>query len=83
MIRVGIVDDHAIVRTGLKQLLCDEVDFRVSARPFDCREALDLVRSDDVDALLLDICMPDQTGEGAQVVIKGCNPDLPVLIEVG
>ena len=30
MIRIGIVDDHAIVRAGLKQSLAEEVDFRVA-----------------------------------------------------
>ena len=45
MIRVVIVDDHAIVRSGLRQFLSDHVDLRVTGEAADGREALELVRS--------------------------------------
>ena len=44
MIRVVIVDDHAIVRSGLRQFLSDHVDLRVTGEAADGREALELVR---------------------------------------
>ena len=57
MIRIGIVDDHAIVRSGLRQYLSENVDLRVTGEAANGREALDLVRGGEVDVLLMDISM--------------------------
>ncbi|MBL8318165.1 MAG: response regulator transcription factor [Burkholderiaceae bacterium] len=83
MIRIGIVDDHAIVRSGLRQFLGDEVDFRVTAEAANGRDALEIVRGGDVDVLLLDISMPDQSGVDTLAAIKARWPELPVLILSG
>jgi DNA-binding NarL/FixJ family response regulator len=83
MIRIGIVDDHAIVRSGLRQFLADNVDFRVTGEAGNGREALELARGGEVDVLLLDISMPDQSGVDALAAIKARFPDLPVLILSG
>jgi two-component system invasion response regulator UvrY len=80
MIRVGIVDDHAIVRSGLRQFLSDEVDLRVTAEAANGREALEIVRSGEVDVLVMDLSMPGQSGVDALAAIKARRPDLPVLI---
>ena len=42
MIRIGIVDDHAIVRSGLRQFLTENVDFRVTGEASNGREALEM-----------------------------------------
>lgn len=83
MIRVAIVDDHAIVRTGLRQFFSEQVDLRVSGEASNGREALELVRQGDIDVLLMDISMPDQSGVDALAAIKARAPDLPVLILSG
>jgi two-component system invasion response regulator UvrY len=83
MIRIGIVDDHAIVRAGLKQLLSDEVDLRVTGEAANGREALELARKGDVDVLLLDLSMPDQGGVDALLAIKARFPDLPIVMLSG
>ena len=83
MIRVAIVDDHAIVRTGLRQFLAEQVDLRVTGEAANGREALDLARGGEVDVMLLDISMPDQSGVEALSAIKARFPDLPVLILSG
>jgi len=83
MIRIGIVDDHAIVRSGLRQFLADNVDFRVTGEAGNGRDALELARGGDVDVLLLDISMPDQSGVDALSAIKARFPELPVLILSG
>ena len=83
MIRVGIVDDHAIVRSGLRQYLADHVDLRVTGEASNGREALELARVGDVDVLLMDISMPDQSGVDALAAIKARFPDLAVLILSG
>jgi two-component system, NarL family, invasion response regulator UvrY len=83
MIRIGIVDDHAIVRNGLKQFFAEQVDLRVTGEAANGREALELVRRGDLDVLVMDLSMPDQSGVDALAAIKARVPDLPVLILSG
>ena len=80
MIRVAIVDDHAIVRAGLRQFLTEQVDLRVVAECANGREALDVVREQSADVVLLDISMPGQNGVDTLLAIKARAPELPVLI---
>ena len=83
MIRVAIVDDHAIVREGLKRFFADEVDLRVVGEAANGREALELLRTTPVDVMLLDLSMPGQGGVDALRAIKARAPQLPVLILSG
>lgn len=83
MIRIAIVDDHAVVRAGLRQFFGEQPDFEVVAEASSGREAVDIVRRGDVDVILLDISMPDQSGVDALAAIKARAPDLPVLILSG
>ncbi len=83
MIRIGIVDDHVIVRTGLKQFFSEQVDLRVTGEAANGREALELVRGAEVDVLVMDLAMPDQSGVDALAAIRARDPDLPVLILSG
>jgi DNA-binding NarL/FixJ family response regulator len=83
MIKVGIVDDHAIVRTGLRQFLGEHVDLRVTGEANNGREALELARGGEVDVLLMDLSMPEHGGVDALQAIKARFPDLAVLILSG
>jgi len=83
MIRIAIVDDHAIVRAGLRQFLAEQVDMTVVAEAANGREALDIVRQEIADIVLMDLSMPDQSGVDALAAIKARQPDLPVLILSG
>ena len=83
MIRIGIVDDHTIVRAGLRQFLAEEVDFRVTAEGANGKDALEIARGGEVDVLLMDLSMPDQGGVDALAAIKARCPDLAVLILSG
>ncbi|MDX9970090.1 MAG: response regulator transcription factor, partial [Hydrogenophaga sp.] len=83
MIRIGIVDDHAIVRTGLCQFLSEQVDLRVAAEGCTGKDALEIARQGDIDVLLMDLSMPDQNGVDALAAIRARYPDLPVLILSG
>ena len=74
MIRIGIADDHAIVRDGLRRFLSDNVDLRVTGEACNGREAMELARGGEVDVLLMDISMPDQSGVDALVAIKARFP---------
>ena len=82
-IRVAIVDDHAIVRAGLRQYLAEEMDVQVVGEAASGREAMDLVRKGDIDVLILDVNMPDQNGVDVLLGIKARAPELPVLILSG
>jgi two-component system, NarL family, invasion response regulator UvrY len=80
MIRIAIVDDHPMVRAGLKQFFADQADFLVVAEAANGREAIDIVRKGEVDVILMDISMPGHSGVDALAAIKARAPDLPVLI---
>jgi two-component system, NarL family, invasion response regulator UvrY len=83
MIRIGIVDDHAIVRAGLRNFLAEHVDFRVTAEGANGKDALEIARAGEIDVLLMDLSMPDQGGVDALAAIKARRADLPVLILSG
>ena len=83
MIRIAIVDDHAMVRVGLRQFFADQIDFEVVAEAATGRQAVDIVRKGGVDVVVMDISMPDQSGVDALGAIKARAPDLPVLILSG
>jgi two-component system, NarL family, invasion response regulator UvrY len=83
MIRIAIVDDHAMVRAGLRQYFAEQIDFSVVAEGGTGREAVDIVRKGGVDVMVMDIAMPDQSGVDALAAIRARAPDLPVLILSG
>lgn len=83
MIKIGIVDDHAIVRSGLKQFFSDQVDLRVVGEAASGREAIDLVRNVELDILVMDLSMPGQSGIDALAMIRAKAPDVGILILSG
>ncbi|MDF1484809.1 response regulator transcription factor [Ramlibacter sp. H39-3-26] len=83
MIKIGIVDDHAIVRSGLKQFFADHVDLRVVGEAANGREAIDLVRNAEMDVLLMDLSMPGQSGLDVLAMIRAKAPDVGILILSG
>jgi len=83
MIKIAIVDDHAVVRAGLRQYLSEQVDLQVVAEAVNGREALDIVRKGQIDVLVMDLSMPEQSGVDALAAIRARAPELPVLILSG
>ena len=78
--KVLIVDDHAVVREGLKFILsqlpnCDHVGEAAEGQ-----EALRMVREDEWDIVLLDVGLPDKNGLDVLKRLKHEKPNLPVLI---
>lgn len=80
MKRILIVDDHPIVRDGLKQILADTEDFVVGAEAGNADEALALVRESDWDLVVLDITLPGRTGLDLLRDLRRERPLLPVLM---
>ena len=79
-IRILIVDDHAVVRSGLHLLLEAEDDIQVVGEAGDVRTAIFEARQHKPDVVLMDVVMPDQSGiEGLPDVLKEA-PDSKVLI---
>ena len=83
IIKIGIVDDHAIVRAGLKQFLSEMVDMRVIGEASTGREAIDLVRTTEMDVIIMDLSMPGQSGIDALAMIRAKAPDVGILILSG
>lgn len=78
--RILIVDDHAIVRKGLIQILEDEPEFFIVGEAKDAEEALDKIRQEKWDLVILDISMPGRSGLEVLTVITEQKPGLPVLM---
>jgi len=83
IIKIGIVDDHAIVRAGLKQFLSEMVDMRVVGEASTGREAIDLARTTEMDVIIMDLSMPGQSGIDALAMIRAKAPDVGILILSG
>jgi two-component system response regulator NreC len=80
MTRVLIVDDHPVVRAGLRMLLDAEQDIEVVGEAGDVREAVFEARAQRPDVILMDVVMPGQSGiEGAPEVL-GEAPDAKLLV---
>ena len=80
MIRLMLADDHAIVRSGLKQLLSLAPDLRVVGEAVDGASVLDALRAQLPDLVLLDINMPGLSGPDLIARIRSHWPALPVLV---
>ena len=80
MIKVIIVDDHPVVRRGLRQIIEDEPDMQVAGEAKNAGECFSLVRKTDCTLILLDITLPDRSGFDVLKQLKYEHPKLPVLI---
>lgn len=83
VVRVGIADDHPITRSALRAYLDEQEGIRVVAEAASGREAIDLVRTQAVDVLLLDLDMPGQSGIDALTMIKAKAEHVAVLVLSG
>jgi two-component system, NarL family, response regulator NreC len=79
-IRILVVDDHAVVRTGLRLLLDAEADIEVVGEAGDVQTAVFEAREKKPDVVLMDVVMPGQSGiEGVPQVLNEA-PDCKVLV---
>ena len=80
MIKILIVDDHAIVRKGLTQIIAETDDMTVSGEAETGMGALKMVRESTWDIVLLDISLPDKHGVDILKQLKSEFPKLPFLV---
>lgn len=79
-IRVAVVDDHAVVREGIRRVLEGEPGIVVVAEGKDGAEALALVAKEDPDVLVIDVAMPGATGIAVTAELTARHPDTRVLV---
>jgi DNA-binding NarL/FixJ family response regulator len=80
MIRVVLVDDHAVLRSGLGQLLSGAGDIEVVGTAADGMEAVDVVQGTRPDVVLMDLQMPRMDGVSATRLIRERVPDAQVVV---
>jgi len=80
MIKIIIIDDHSIVRKGLKEILDEDRDFTVTGEAESGEELLKILETETFDVVILDVTMPGQGGLETLKEIKTKYPDLPVLM---
>ena len=79
-IQVIIVDDHAILRAGLKQILAETEDIIAISEAQNAAEAIQLARQTKAEVMLLDIALPDRSGMDTLKYIKHINPNIAILM---
>lgn len=79
-IRVAVVDDHQLVRIGLKQIIEAQSDFAWVGEAKNGREALTLLRGTPCDVLLLDLSLPDMSGLDVLRQIKAHHDTVATLV---
>lgn len=79
-VRVLIVDDHAVVRSGLRLLIAAEDDLEPVGEAGNARDAVFQARALTPDVILLDVVMPEQTGLDVLPQLKHENPDTKILV---
>jgi DNA-binding NarL/FixJ family response regulator len=79
-IRVYVVDDHAVVRMGIKTMLESEPDIQVAGMASGGREALDAISSLEVDVLLTDLHMGEMSGSAMLTEARKRNPRLRAVV---
>jgi len=80
VIRIVVVDDHAVVRSGLRLLLSAEEDIEVVGDAGTVREAVFEVRAAKPDVLLLDVTMPEESGIDGLPKLLHESPEMRVLM---
>jgi two-component system, NarL family, response regulator LiaR len=79
-IKVMLVDDHNVVRQGLKLFLATQPDIAVVAEADNGQDALAAVAQHQPDVVLMDLLMPKLDGIGATQQIKARYPDVEVIV---
>ena len=80
MINILMVDDHLILREGIKRIIDDTPDIKIVAEASSGQEAMDLIWENKYDLIILDISMPGLNGLQTLKLIRKHNSKLPVLM---
>jgi two-component system, NarL family, response regulator LiaR len=78
-IRLLIIDDHAVVRQGLRMYLGMDSDFEIIGEGMNGEQAIELVEQLKPDVVLMDLLMPAMDGVTAIGIIKKKHPDVEII----
>ena len=79
-IRILVVDDHPLLRSGIDALVSGQPDMKVVAEGANGREAIQQFRAHHPDITLMDLQMPDMSGLDAIMAIRGEFPDARIIV---
>lgn len=80
MINILVVDDHALIRNGLKMLLEDNPDFHIKGEAESGMQAIEMVRKQHYDLVLLDIGLADKHGIEVLKQLRMEHPDIKIIV---
>jgi DNA-binding NarL/FixJ family response regulator len=80
MITLLVVDDHAVVRQGIRQILAETPDISVGGDAVNAVEALTRARAGTWDAIVLDLSLPDGHGLDVLKQLRAEHPRVPILV---
>lgn len=80
MTELLVVDDHTIFRSGIRRLMSDEDDIRVTGEAADSAQALAAIRARRFDLVLMDIHLGTRNGLETLVAMRAEQPRLPIVI---
>ena len=78
-IRILVVDDHSVVRQGLRMFLRLDPDFEIVGEAEDGAQAVELARQFEPDVVLMDLLMPVMDGIEATAAIRNASPETEVI----
>ena len=79
-IRILVVDDHPLLRSGIDALVSGQPDMKIVAEGANGREAIQQFRAHHPDITLMDLQMPDMSGLDAIMAIRGEFPDARIIV---
>ncbi|MDD5384039.1 MAG: response regulator transcription factor [Gallionella sp.] len=80
MINILVVDDHALIRKGLKMLLEEGPDFHIAGEAETGLQAINMARKQHFDLILLDISLSDKHGIDVLKQLKSEQPDVKIIV---
>lgn len=80
MTNILVVDDHCLIRKGLKSLLAGSADFTVQGEAETGAQAILMMREQHFDLVLLDISLPDRHGMDVLKQLKSEQPDVKIIV---
>ncbi len=80
MINILLADDHTLIREGIKKLLADQSDMKITAEAKNTIEVLDICKKKQFDVILLDISMPGKSGLDIIKDVKRMNKKAAILV---
>ncbi len=83
MLSIAIVDDHSIVRAGFREMLEDEMGIAIAFEAASGEQALEILRSQSCDVLLLDLSLPGQSGVDVLRAVRQRYENIKVLVLSG